>query len=106
VLRFDQAIEPNQPVLVEMVVRDRRHVAMPSGAIEVVEHDPGGGIGLERPRRAALRPMRQGQHAAFVRSPVHDDVGALSRLRIGDVDVTAGQHGGFLLAAILARAAK
>jgi hypothetical protein len=40
VLRLDQAIDPDQPVFVEVIVGDGRHVAVPHRIIEIVEHDP------------------------------------------------------------------
>ena len=72
--RIQQREQADEPVLVEVIVRDRIHVHVETGRVEIGEGDGGRGIALERRGRTALGPVRQGQHRGLLPRPVHDDV--------------------------------
>ena len=80
------------PVLVEMVVGHHLDVTMPSGVVQIVEYDADGRVGLEGPRCAALRPVRQGEHGVVVVRAVDDDVGTFGCFVVANVAVSARQH--------------
>ncbi len=80
--RFNQSEEADQPVFVEVIVRDGLDVDVKCRRIEVVEDDLSGSIRLQRTRCAALRPVRQGDSGRGVARPVDHDVGCFAEFLV------------------------